>query len=184
MFYVEHMEEDERVAGLHVGEILDSLALQPGMRVADVGAGSGLFSFEIAKHVLPDGIVFAVDINGKLLEHIEAKAHENNAGNVRTVLAVEDDPRIPQTVDLIFICDTLHYIDGQPGYIKTLSRYVKPNGRIAVVDFKENWPPQSVRFSEEQIVRWMRDAGLESAGDYRFIKDEFFKIFKKVELQR
>ena len=108
VFYIDHMETENRTSRMHVDRIVESLELKPGETAADIGAGSGLFTRRMAERVSPGGMVYAVDINKKLLAHIE-----KNAGGlpIRTVLATEDDPRVPERVDLIFMCDTLHYIE-------------------------------------------------------------------------
>lgn len=178
VFYIDHMERDERTSGMHINRIIETLRLKPGLTIADIGAGSGLFSREMAKRVA-HGVVYAVDINKELLQHIDQTSRRGNITNIKTVLAVENDPKIPEPVDLIFICDTLHYIDHQEQYVKTMSSYLKGGGRIAVVDFRKNWPPLSTRFTEDDLTGWMKSAGLQLINRYDFIKDEFFMVYKK-----
>lgn len=178
VFYIDHMERDERTSGMHISRIIEKLDLKPGLKVADIGAGSGLFSRKIAKRVA-HGIVYAVDINKELLQHIDKTSRRGSITNIKTVLAEENDPNIPEPVDLIFICDTLHYIDHQEQYVKKMSSYLKRGGRIAVVDFRKNWPPLSIKFTEDDLTGWMRSAGLQLISSYDFIEDEFFMVFKK-----
>lgn len=178
VFYIDHMERDERTSGMHINRIIEKLNLKPGLKVADIGAGSGLFSRKIAKGVA-HGIVYAVDINKELLQHIDKTSRRGSITNIKTVLAEENDPNIPEPVDLIFICDTLHYIDHQEQYVKKMSSYLKRGGRIAVVDFRKNWPPLSIKFTEDDLTGWMRSAGLQLISSYDFIEDEFFTIFLK-----
>jgi ubiquinone/menaquinone biosynthesis C-methylase UbiE len=140
VFYIDHMERDERISGMYTDRIIESLNLKSGLKITDIGAGSGLFSRKMAKRVAP-GMLYAVDINKKLLQHIDQTNSKGNIKNIKTVLAEEHDPKIPEPVDLIFICDTLHYIDHQEQYIETTSSYLKKGGRIAVIDFRKNWPP-------------------------------------------
>jgi ubiquinone/menaquinone biosynthesis C-methylase UbiE len=176
VFYIDHMETENRTSRMHVDRIIDALELGPGRRVADIGAGSGLFTRKMAERVSPGGMVYAVDINKKLLAHIEKSAGELP---IRTVLAVEDDPKVPSRVDLIFICDTLHYVDQPARYIEKMAMHLDPGGRIAVIDFRKNWPPMSNRFTVEELQGWMRGAGLEPVREYDFIEDEFFIVFVK-----
>ncbi len=178
VFYIDHMERDERISGMYINRIIESLNLKPGLTIADIGAGSGLFSRKMAKRVV-HGMVYAVDINMKLLQHIEQTNSKGSITNIKTVLAEENDPEIPEPVDLIFICDTLHYIDHQEQYVETMSSYLKKGGRIAVIDFRKNWPPLSIKFTEDELIGWMKSAGLEPINRYDFIRDEFFMIFKK-----
>lgn len=177
-FYIGHMERDERVNRMQVEKIIDRLRIAPGDIVADVGVGTGFFSRKIAPRVSSSGKVYAVDINRELLNHIDRGNRREGIENIQTVAAVENDPRIPHRVDLIFICDTLHYIDRQQEYVKTLSGYLKSDGRIAVISFKANWPPMSNKFTEKDLVRWMSNAGLELADSDNFMQDEYLMIFK------
>jgi cyclopropane fatty-acyl-phospholipid synthase-like methyltransferase len=176
VFYIDHMETENRTSRMHVDRIVESLELKPGETAADIGAGSGLFTRRMAERVSPGGMVYAVDINKKLLAHIEKSAGELP---IRTVLAVEDDPKVPSRVDLIFICDTLHYVDQPARYIEKMAMHLDPGGRIAVIDFRKNWPPMSNRFTVDELRAWMKNAGLEPVREYDFIEDEFFIVFVK-----
>ncbi len=176
VFYIDHMETENRTSRMHVDRIIDALELGPGRRVADIGAGSGLFTRKMAERVSPGGTVYAIDINKKLLGHIE-KSSEGLP--VRTVLAVEDDPKVPSRVDLIFICDTLHYIDKPALYVEKMAMHLDPGGRIAVIDFKKNWPPMSNRFTVDELKGWMKGGGLVATREFDFIEDEFFIVFVK-----
>ena len=176
VFYIDHMETENRNSRMHVDRIVESLELKPGETAADIGAGSGLFTRRMAERVSPGGMVYAVDINKKLLAHIE-----KNAGGlpIRTVLATEDDPRVPDRVDLIFICDTLHYIEKPSAYVSRMASHLGPGGRLAIIDFVKNWPPMSNRFTVEELKGWARAAGMEPTREYDFVEDEFFIVFVK-----
>src|SRR5262249_15325079 len=130
-------------------------------RIADVGAGSGLFSRPLARKVGDKGVVYAVDIDAELLKHIERTARQQNLANLKTILAAEDDAKLPEAVDLIVIIDTLHHIGNQGAYLKGLKKYLKPNGRIAVIDFSKDWPAghESLKYSTSDLDGWMTAAG-------------------------
>ena len=124
------------------------LDLKPGMVVADIGAGSGLFSRPLAKAVAPAGKVYAVDIQQDLLDHINQRDKEENIRNIQTVLGEFDDPKLPaKDVDLAFINDVLHHIQHRAVYLKALGTYVKPSGRIAIIEMDKNDPKTSHRKS-------------------------------------
>ncbi|MCU0849478.1 MAG: class I SAM-dependent methyltransferase [Spirochaetes bacterium] len=175
-FYLDHMEREERLGRMETERMIEELHIVPGMTVADIGAGSGLFTRRIAQRVTPGGIVYAVDINSVLLRHI-AKTCDPDI--VQTVSAEEMDPKIPAPVDLIFICDTLHYIPDPARYVQKMSSYLKRGGRIAVVDFITNWPPAAVKFTPGELTEWMKPAGLKKSEYHDFIKDEFLMVFIK-----
>ena len=179
--YLLVLESDDRVRGLRIERVIETLQVEPGDRVADIGAGTGLFSRPLARAVGEAGVIYAVDVNRELLEHIDRTAREEGIENIRTILAAEDDPRLPEAVDLVFICDTLHHIDGPGEYLGTLRGYLRPAGRVAVIDFREGASPHvssSLRYSLEQLEEWMELAGYEPAGAHDFIDDNFFLIYE------
>jgi len=177
-FYIDHMEGQERVERMQVERVVQTLQLVPGSVVADIGAGSGLFTRTIAKAVAP-GVVYAVDINPDLLAHIEKSAKEAGLANIKTVLATEGDPRLPEALDLIFICDTLHLIEGPERYLRELHGYLRPGGRVAIISFLKNWPPVGNQFSADQLERWMKLAGFARAERHDFITDQYLMIFQR-----
>lgn len=145
--------------------------------MADIGAGSGLFSRPLAREVTEEGLVFAIDVNPQLLKHIEKTARNEGIGNIRTVLATEQDPGIPELVDLIFICFTLHHIDQPAAYLENLGQYLKPSGRIAIVDFKEDWPSFHRQYSVEGLHGWMSVAGYVQVENHDFPWGALFAIY-------
>lgn len=90
-----------------------------------------------------------------------------------------DDPRVPESVDLIFMCDTLHYVPDKPGYLKTLRKYLKPGGRLAVIGLKDKWPPfhDQYKFTVDDLKRWAAGTGYRVLIEHHFLADEFYMIF-------
>jgi ubiquinone/menaquinone biosynthesis C-methylase UbiE len=177
-FYIDHMERQDRLERLQVERVVRALELVPGWVVADIGAGSGLFTRAMAREVAP-GAVYAVDINPDLLAHIEKTAGEAGLANIEIVLASEDDPRLPEALDLIFICDTLHYIEEPEQYLRELHAHVRPGGRVAIIDFFRNWPPMSNRFDADRLESWMKLAGFALVEKHDFLADHYFLIFER-----
>jgi len=164
--WVATLEGPQRVATQKIDAVLSKLALKPGMVVADIGAGSGLFSRPLAKAVAPAGKVYAVDIQQDLLDHIAQRNREENIGNIETALGEYDNPKLPaRNVDLAFINDVLHHIQHRAAYLKALATYIKPSGRIAIIEMDKNDPNTPHRnqpellVAREEILQWMSDAG-------------------------
>lgn len=179
-FYICEMERDARINRMNIDKIILKLNIKKGDIIADIGAGSGLYSRKFSAIVSSSGKIFSVDINKELLKHIEKVNLENNINNIKTVIATEDDSQIPEPVDLIFICDTLHYIYNQEQYVIKLSKHLKSNGRIAIVSFYQSWPPMSNNFHEKELTIWMQKAGLKKIYyDDTFIQDEYLAIYQK-----
>jgi predicted methyltransferase len=115
--------------------VIAALALQPGMRIADLGAGGGYFTFRLADAVGPVGIVYAVDLDDGLLDYLGKRAAATGYPNVVTVRATPDAPSLPAPVDLVFTCNTYHHLEDRVTYLRGLRRYLQPGGRIAVIDY-------------------------------------------------
>ncbi|HPJ40652.1 MAG TPA: class I SAM-dependent methyltransferase, partial [Spirochaetota bacterium] len=109
-FYIDHMERPERTERMHIARIVETLNIQAGDIIADIGAGSGLFAREFAVQATSSGKIYAVDINSEILKHIDQTSKEKGITNIITIHSSENDPKIQGKVDLIFMCDTLHYI--------------------------------------------------------------------------
>ena len=109
------------------------------------------------------------------------RSQEEKLTNIRTILAATDDPKLPEPVDLAFICDALHHIGNQAAYLKTLAKYIKPGGRIAVIDFSETWPTghEKMRYSVADLDGWMKAIGFAQIGSHTYLENSFFVIYRK-----
>jgi ubiquinone/menaquinone biosynthesis C-methylase UbiE len=179
--YAKTLEGAERVARMQVPKVIESLGVKPGDKIADIGSGSGLFTRPLAKTVAPNGVVYAVDIDAGLLKIVERTSAESGLKNVKTVLAATDDPKLPEPVDLAFICDALHHIGNQAAYFKTLAKYVKPRGFVAVIDFSEKWPAghESMRYSAKDLDGWLKAAGFSPVRSFDFLDNSFFLLYAR-----
>jgi arsenite methyltransferase len=161
--------------------VIASIALRPGDRVADLGAGSGYFTFRLAQSVGPQGVVYAVDVDDDMIALVQKKAQQRGVGNVVTVRAQYNDPLLPADgVDVIFTVDTYHHFDDRVGYLKKLRRYLRPGGRIAVIDFDRRawfeglWQHYT---PSDFIKREMEQAGYALQREYDFLDRQSFLIF-------
>jgi len=178
--YIQILESAERVKSLQVERVVENLELRAGDLAADIGSGSGLFTIPIAEKVQPGGKVYAVDIEEELLQYVQALALRSGLKNVETVLADELDPRIPEKVDFVLMCDTLSYISDKPIYIQGLTRYLKPGASVAIIDRQGEWPPhlEQGKYTVRELDRWMDNAGLEKIDSYRFHSKAFFNVYR------
>jgi ubiquinone/menaquinone biosynthesis C-methylase UbiE len=178
--YIRILESAERVKKLKVDQVIAALDLDEGERVADLGAGSGLFTRPMAREVGPAGTVFAIDISKEMLSHVSETAVELKLFNIQTVLASELDPQIPEPVDLVLICDTLHQIREPGPYLQNLTHYIRPSGRVAVIDYQNHWPSrlENLRFDLKDLDRWMSAAGFIKEEQHFFLEDNFFVIYR------
>ncbi len=163
-----------------VEPIVAALQLAPGQRVADLGAGDGLFTLPLARQVGETGLVYAIEIKPRLLRKIERKAQAEGLKNVRTVLAAEDDPKLPEPVHLIVTIHTLHHINNRAAYLQTLRRYLKPGGRLAVIEPADDWPlfHGKLKYSVAELDGWMESAHLRRVAQHDFVRKSFFVVYQ------
>lgn len=161
-------------------EVVAALALRPGDRVADLGAGGGYFTFRLADAVGPSGRVFAVDVDEGLLAYLADRARDEGRTNVETVLAGYDDARIPPPgVDLVFTCNTFHHLEDRSAYFARLRASLRPGGRVAIVDFT----PEGVPFGAHgtapaTVVAELEAAGFALVATHGFLEDQSFLVFE------
>jgi arsenite methyltransferase len=164
-------------------QILETLALQPRQNVADIGAGGGYFSLRFAEAVGNEGHVFAVDTNPDFLEFIKESAKEKGLDNVKTVLATEEWLTLPENVDLIFIRNVCHHIPNRVEYFRKLRSSLKPDGRVAIIEYKRGGGLFSFRrmlghyVPKEIIVEEMNKATYRLEKGFDFLPEQSFTIF-------
>ena len=177
------LEAPTRVEGLKIEQIVTALALKSGDVVADLGAGTGLFEAQLA-YAIGRGRVYAVEIDKGFLAEIDRKVDELHIANIETVLGTPTDPKLPTSaVDLALMHDVLHHVEQRQAYLKAVAQYMKPTGRIAVVEFHPKDSPHkaepSLVVSKEQAAAWMADAGFVPAEDIPLFADKWFVIYKR-----
>lgn len=159
--------------------IIDTLALKTGMKVADIGAGTGYFSMRLAR--VPGVAVFAVDVEPAMIDYLRQRAAKEGITNVRPVLAAATSPNLPEPVDVVLVVDTYHHLPNRPAYFRELRKSVKPGGRVAIVDFRKSapdGPPAHFRFTPEQIQDEMKQAGYQLDVSHDFLPRQHFLIFR------
>lgn len=135
--WLERFEVESReVYGARV-DVLKACEITPGDRIADVGAGTGFYSRLFAKTTGWEGWVYSVDIAPKFLQHIAKRSTEEGIENLTTVLGTDVSIRLPpNSVDLVFICDTYHHFEKPELSLASIYRALKPGGRLVLIDFE------------------------------------------------
>ena len=177
------LESPERIASLRIADVIARLNLKPSDVVADLGAGTGLFALPLAKAV-PSGRVYAVELDQEFLTHIGGKAKAENVKNVVTVLGQFTDPALPaRDVDVAFFHDVLHHVENRTAYLKSVAGYVKPGGRVVVIEFNPGDSPHKAEpqlvVSKEQTAAWMADVGFVPAEDVQLFNDKWFVVYRR-----
>jgi arsenite methyltransferase len=161
--------------------VIAALNVRPGDQVADLGSGGGYFTFRLAEAVGPAGKVYAVDIDPDMVDLIAKRAKQETAANIDPILAKPDDPLLPKAeVDLIFTSNTYHHIDNRIAYFSNLRKYLRPGGRIAIIDFdRRSWLMGLFRHytPSEFIKPEMEQAGYSLQEELNFLDRQSFLIF-------
>lgn len=163
--------------------LIARLPLQSNSVVADIGAGTGYFSFPIAERV-PDGKVLAVDIQQEMLDIIRQRQSRGAPANVETVLGVEDDTRLVEaSVDLILIVDAYHEFAYPYEMGLTMARALKPGGLLVLVEYREEDRSVPIKrlhkMSQAQAKREMANVGLEWLRTEDVLPQQHFMVFRR-----
>jgi ubiquinone/menaquinone biosynthesis C-methylase UbiE len=185
--FVGKFEVESREVFTARDKVVAACELKPGMVVADVGAGTGLYTRLFAKAVGPDGQVFAADIAPKFLEHIQKTAREAGLRNVTPVLCNPDSADLPpNSADLVFVCDTYHHFEFPERTLASLHRALKPGGRLVVIDFirvpgkSREWILNHVRAGQDVVEKEIASAGFKKTGEVKdLFQENYFVVFEK-----
>ena len=179
------LERRDREAEEKASEVMKNLDLKPDAVVADIGAGSGYFSFMITP-LVPEGKVIAVDIQQGMLDFIEGKKKLKKISNVETLLGTFQDTRLPEKqVDLAIMVDAYHEFSFPREMMQYIFKGLKPGGRVILLEYRAEDPKISIKplhkMTVKQVRREMEAIGLEFVEVREFLPIQHFLIFKRPE---
>jgi len=185
--WVEHFERPGREVYDRREAIVAATGVKPGMQVADIGAGTGLFTLMFARQVGAQGHVYAVDISKNFIENIERRAKRAGLMNVDGIVSSQSETRLPpDSVRLVFICDTYHHFEQPRPMLASIHRALKPGGTLVVIDFERiegissNWVLGHVRAGKESVIREIEAAGFRLTADEKLLNENFYLRFVKL----
>lgn len=190
--WLEQMEVSSRELYSAREAVVEAIGLAPGDVVADIGAGTGLYSLLFSEAVGRDGYVFAEDIEPLFLDLINRRAEDSGAENITAVLGREDSVTLPpQSTDVVFIADTYHYFEDREAVVRSVYDALKPGGALIIVDYKvEPGAPRPdhlshVRFGQAGVVSEVEFSGFEFEGvvDVPGLEETYFARFRKPAAQ-
>lgn len=178
------LERPEREQEEQPAKLLEILKPKPGEVVADIGAGSGYYTFRFAERVGPTGKVLAVEIQPELLAMIRQRAQRRNLTNIETVTGEVSDPKLPAAaVDTILLVDVYHEFSHPYEMTEAMVKALKPGGRIVFVEFRmedESVPIKLVhKMSEKQVRREMEPFPLRHVKTYDSMPWQHVIVFEK-----
>jgi SAM-dependent methyltransferase len=182
--YIQFLERPDRAQWQKPDEVVKALDLKGNETVVDLGAGSGYFTFRLAK-ALPNGKVVPIDAQPEMIRHIHRKAMTEGFTNVRAQVARNpDDPGLPQDADLVFVCDVLLHVKKKADWLTAIHAQMRSGAKIVFIDFKEGnlpeGPPEAIKVPKSQIIRLCKDAGFTILEDRSgFLPYQEFLAFNK-----
>ena len=166
--------------------IVAALGLKPGMAVADIGAGTGLFTVPMAQAVGPEGRVYAVDVAATFVDSIERRVREHGLGNVVGIVNNQDSTLLPpDSVDLAFVADTYHHFEQPAEMLRSIHAALRPGGELVIIDFQREagvsspWVMHHVRVGRGQVIAEVELAGFRFTREEPILRGNFFLRFRK-----
>jgi len=177
------LERSERERQERTDLLIAGLSLSEDFVVADIGAGTGYFTFPVAQRV-PRGKVFSVDIQPEMLARIARRKALENVANVETVLGTEDDPKLPDNeIDLAFIVDAYHEFSFPREMGERLKESLKPGGQLVLVEYRAEDPRVPIKrlhkMSEVQVKQEMAAIGLDWVSTESYLPQQHVLTFQK-----
>ncbi len=182
-FGVGWLERPEREREDRTDLLLDAMHLKPTDAVADIGAGSGYFTFRMSP-LVGEGVVYATDIQPEMLEIIRERAREDTALNVMPVLGtIEHCGLEPNSVDVVLFVDAYHEFSHPREMMRSIVTALKPNGRVLLVEFRAEDPEVLIKarhkMTEQQARLEMLAVGLEFVENNAVLPQQHLLVFRK-----
>ena len=171
-------------------DILHASAVSPGMDVADIGAGTGLFTRLFSRQVGAHGKVYAVDISRPFVENILRESREQGLMNIEGVVNSAADTMLDTaSIDLAFTVDTYHHFEYPKSMLASIHKALRSGGRLIVIDFikhpgkSSGWVMGHVRANREKVIEEITSAGFVLIDDKALLRVNYFLEFRKAEKQ-
>jgi len=178
------LERPERDVEERPQLVIDAFDIKAGQTIADLGAGSGYYSFRIAPLVGDQGHVLAIDVEPRMLQIISERARKTGADNVTTVLSTPSDPNLPaSSVDLLFMVDVYHELEFPFEMMTRVREAMKPGGRVALIEYRAEDPQVMIKavhkMSERQVIKELEAVGFKHLKTVRTLPLQHLVIFEK-----
>ncbi len=178
------LDRPEREDEEHPTKVIDALELKGGEVVADLGAGSGYFTFRLSPKLGEKGKVLAVDIQDEMIAELKRRIEKNGVKNVETVKCTESDPKLPEAgVDIVLMVDVYHEIAFPYEVMSAIRKALRPGGRVVFVEYRKEDPKLPIKeihkMSIEQLKKEMAVVGLEHLKTVDTLPRQHIAIFVK-----
>ncbi|MFY9975826.1 MAG: methyltransferase domain-containing protein [Chromatiaceae bacterium] len=168
--------------------ILEATRLEEGMRVADIGAGTGLFATLFARAVGPAGVVYAIDVSPGFVAALSARARAEGLTNLVPIRNSQQGTGLRDaSVDLAFVCDTYHHFENPGAMLASIHRALAPGGTLIIIDYERlpgassPWILGHVRAGRDQVVREVTAAGFRLVEQPEILRESYFLRFQRTD---
>jgi precorrin-6B methylase 2 len=177
------LERDSREEEENTKLTISKLPINENSKVADVGAGSGFYTFRIANRV-PKGKVYAVDIQQEALNYINNKAEKQKVDNVITVLGTEKSPNLPEnTLDLVIMVDVYHELAFPKEMLENIRKSLKSEGKLLLIEYRGEDPKVAIKplhkMTVKQVKKELEANGFKLTTNGQFLNIQHFLVFEK-----
>lgn len=178
------LDRPEREDEEQPAKVIDAMDLKGGEVIADLGAGSGYFTFRLAPKVGETGKVLAVEIQDEMIAELKKRIEKNKVANVETVKCTDRDPKLPEGgVDIVLMVDVYHEIAFPYEVMTAIRKALKPGGRMVFVEYRKEDPKVPIKevhkMSEEQLKKEMAVVGLEHVKTVGTLPRQHIAIFAR-----
>lgn len=184
--YSRILEAETREIVQRRSDIVDAIGLRKGMVVADIGAGTGLLTTDIAERVGARGRVYAVDIVPEFLERIRSRAEAEGLRNVTVIQGQDKATGLgPSAIDVAFMCDTYHHLEFPQAYMRSLFFSLRPGGKLVLVDIKRVEGESSssvlrhVRAGKAKVIGEVEQAGFVFGSETDLLEENYYLYFRR-----
>ncbi len=178
--WAKEFDDPSRDAWQKPDQVIAALALPADARVADLGSGTGYFAVRLAR-ALPEGWVYGLDIEPSMTQYLEDRAAKEDLHNLLALTVQEDSvTNLPEAVDCVLVVDTYHHIEHREQYFANLKGWLKPGGKLAIVDFSAqspHGPPPEHRLAPEKVEQELKDAGFTLQARPELLPYQYFLVF-------
>jgi predicted methyltransferase len=168
-------------------QVMDALAIKPGMDIADIGAGTGLYTRLFAPAVGHTGKVYAVDPAENFIEEIVRQSRRAGFNNVVGIVNSQDSTGLDEaSIDMAFVCATYHHFEYPKTMLQSMHRALRPGGELVIIDFRKiagrssQWVMGHTRAGKAEVIHEIESEGFELTGEYDFLRDNYFLRFKRL----
>jgi SAM-dependent methyltransferase len=179
--FIGSMENPNRLEYENPDDVIAVLKVRPTDWIVDLGCGPGFYTRRLARAV-PNGVVFAVDVEPRQLDRLSERLAEDGLENVVPVLTPPDEPRVPpKRADLVIVVNTYHHFENRVAYVGKIRRALKPGGRLVIVDFHKRelpvGPPPPHKLARDQVVSEVEAGGFRFIEEHDLLKYQYFLVF-------